>query len=196
MIARPLLLHQLAKNWWAIALRGVLAIIFGILAFAWPTLTLVALVFLWGAFAFIDGAFSIASGIRDEEGQGRNWLMVILGVVGVVAGILAFAVPDITALALITLIGAWSIVRGAFEIGAAWQIRKQVSGEWMLALDGVFSLVFGLLVLIFPGAGALALVWAIAAFAIVSGVILLVVAFRLRSIHEASSTRGLRSAAA
>jgi uncharacterized membrane protein HdeD (DUF308 family) len=193
MIARSLLLNQLAENWWAIALRGVLAIAFGVLAFLWPGLTLIALVFLWGAFAFVDGAFAIASGLRDQDGQGRNWTMVLVGAIGIVAGILAFAIPDITAIALVLLIGAWSLVRGVFEIVVAWQIRREVRDEWVLAVDGIVSVLFGLAVLIFPGAGALALVWAIAAFAIISGVILLVVAFRLRSFRDRHATPGFRS---
>jgi uncharacterized membrane protein HdeD (DUF308 family) len=170
----------LAANWWAIALRGVAAIGFGVLALLLPGLTVIALVYLFGAYAIVDGAFSVIAGWRRTEARSRDWWRILAGVAGIIAGVLAFVLPGLTALALLTLIGAWAVVIGALEIVAAWRLRDKIEHEWVLAIDGVLAILFGALVLIFPGAGALAVVWIIGAFAIASGVILLIAAYRLR----------------
>jgi uncharacterized membrane protein HdeD (DUF308 family) len=178
---------RLSHNWWAIALRGVVAIAFGLLALFLPGLTLLSLVFLFAAYAIVDGAFSIVSGARRRPGRGRDWLLVLGGILGIVAGVIAFLWPGITTLVLLLIIAAWAIVTGVAEIVAAFRLRKEIEGEWLLVLDGAVSVVFGLFLALFPGAGALALVWLIAFFAIASGVMLLVLAFRLRSRDRAAS---------
>jgi uncharacterized membrane protein HdeD (DUF308 family) len=170
---------HLSLNWWAIALRGVVAILFGLLAFALPGLTLATLILLFGAFALVDGASSLITGIRRPAG-GPDWLMVLGGAAGIAAGIVAFVNPGLTALVLLTLIGAWAIVTGIAEIVAAWRLREAIRGELLLALNGIVSVLFGLYIWVFPGAGAIALVWVIAVYAIVSGVVLLMLAFRMR----------------
>ncbi len=182
----------LTHNWWAIALRGVVAIAFGLVALFLPGLTLLTLVLLFGIYAVVDGAFALAAGIRRREGGSIDWWLILMGVVGIVAGIVAFIRPDLTALALLLLIGGWAVVTGALEVFAAYRLRREIEGEWLLALDGLLSIAFGVFVLIAPGAGALAVVWLIGLFAIASGVMLVVLAFRLRARqqapHDASGT--------
>jgi uncharacterized membrane protein HdeD (DUF308 family) len=185
--------YRLSLNWPALALRGVVAIVFGILAFLLPGATIGALILLFAAYAIVDGASHVVTGIRGRSGDGPDLLMILGGVVGIVAGVIAVALPGLTALALLALIGAWAIVTGAAEILMAYRLRKEIQGEWLLALDGGISVLFGIYVWLFPGAGALALVWLIAAFAIISGITLLALAFRMRSL--AQGRQGMRSGA-
>jgi uncharacterized membrane protein HdeD (DUF308 family) len=184
-------MERTAVSWWSLALRGAVAIIFGILAYLMPGLTLQALVLVFGAYAIVDGVFAIASGIRPSQSRGRDWLLVVGGIAGIIAGVIAWLLPGMTALVLITIIGAWAIVTGAFEIAAAFRLRNVLRHTWLFILEGVLSLVFGLFVFIAPGAGALALVWLIAAYAIVSGVMLLV--FGLRMKLDGSERRSIPS---
>jgi uncharacterized membrane protein HdeD (DUF308 family) len=178
------------SSWWALVLRGLVAIIFGLLAFLWPSITLTALVFLFGAYALVDGAFAIIAGARAHAEYSRWWVLLIEGVLSIAAGVLAFIVPGITALVLLVLIASWSIVTGVFEIIAAIQLRKHVTGEWMLALAGVLSVLIGIALVVNPMAGALAVVWLIGAYALVFGALLLALGFKLKSFeqthHEAS----------
>jgi uncharacterized membrane protein HdeD (DUF308 family) len=169
------------ESWWAMVLRGIAAIAFGVLAFIWPHITLAALVFLWGAYALVDGIFAIGAGIKSHGEYKRWWLLLLEGILSVIAGIVAFVIPGITALVLLILIAAWAIVTGGFEIGAAIQLRKQIHNEWLLALAGVASILFGLALLVNPLAGALAVVWIIGAYAIVFGVLLIALGLRLHS---------------
>lgn len=181
-------------SWWALLLRGIVAIVFGLLAFIWPRITLTALVFLWGAYAFVDGAFAIAAGVKSYGEYRRWWVLLIEGILGVIAGVLAFVIPGITALVLLLLIGAWAIVTGAFEIGAAIQMRKYIKGEWLLILAGIASVLFGVLLFFNPSAGALAVVWLIGAYAIVFGVILVALSLRLHGLmrsHDQMSPRAV-----
>ena len=177
------------SSWWALVLRGLAAIAFGVLAFVWPQITLTALVFLWGAYALVDGAFAIAAGVKSHGDNKRWWVLLLEGILGVAAGLVAFLVPGITALALLILIAAWAMVTGAFEIAAAIQLRKYIKGEWLLALAGVASVLFALALLFNPAAGALALVWLIGAYSIVFGVLLIVLGVRLHSLVR--STDGM-----
>jgi uncharacterized membrane protein HdeD (DUF308 family) len=170
------------SSWWALVLRGIAAIAFGILAFVWPQITLTALVFLWGAYAIVDGGFAIAAGIKTYGEHKRWWVLLLEGVLSVVAGVIAFVIPGITALVLLILIGAWAIVSGVFEIVAAIQLRKHIAGEWLLALAGIVSVLFGLALFVNPSAGALAVVWLIGAYATVFGVLLIALGVRLHSL--------------
>ncbi len=183
------MLEVLTRNWWTLALRGALAIAFGVLAFLWPGLTLLALVILFAAYALSDGILSIVGGIRTAKRSERWWLMVLGGVLGIVAGVLAIVWPAITAIALLALIAAWAIVTGVFQVFAAYRLRRLIEGERLLALAGVASVAFGILMFVFPTAGALAVVWVIAAYAIAYGVLLLTLAFRLRSRTERQDGR-------
>jgi uncharacterized membrane protein HdeD (DUF308 family) len=178
------LLGTIARNWPLILARGAAAIVFGIICFVWPAISLLALVLLWGAYALVDGVGAIIWGLRS-----RWWSMVAVGAVSVVAGLIAFFWPGITALALLYLIAAWAIVRGGTEIAAAIRLRHWIENEWLLGLAGVASIVFGALVALYPGAGALSVVWLIGVFAVVFGALAVAVALRLRSLERTVEAR-------
>lgn len=174
----------LARYWWAFMLRGVAAIVFGILAFLWPGLTLAVLVLLFGAYAFVDGVFLIVSAIGEWSEVERHWLMLLEGIVGILIGIMTYFAPGLTALGLLFYIAAWSLATGVLEIAAAIRLRTELESELWLLLTGIASLIFAIFVMWFPAAGALAMVWAIATYAIVFGVLLIglsVKLYRLRS---------------
>jgi uncharacterized membrane protein HdeD (DUF308 family) len=173
-------------NWWTLVLRGLVAVVFGLVAFVWPGITLTALVFLFGAYALIDGAFAIVAGIRAPKEYKRWWVVLIEGILSVIAGVIAFTVPGITALFLLGLIAGWAIFTGVLEIIAAIQMRKYITGEWLMVLTGVLSVVFGVLLLLNPFAGALAVVWIIGAYAIVFGVLLIALGVRLRGLESSA----------
>lgn len=174
------MMQVLARNWWALALRGLFAILFGVAAFAWPNLTLAALVILFGAYALVDGVFALVAAVRAAEAHERWWLFVLEGLAGIVVGIITFIWPGITALVLLYLIAWWALITGVFEIAAAIRLRKQIRQEWTLVLGGLASVVFGLLLFYRPGAGALAVVWLIGTYALIFGVLFLMLGFRLR----------------
>jgi uncharacterized membrane protein HdeD (DUF308 family) len=177
-------LALLAKNWWIVALRGAAAILFGILTAIVPGLSLAALVMLFGAYALIEGGFNIIAAVRGATGDRPWWALLLEGIVSVAAGVIAFVMPGLTALALVYLIAAWAVFTGILEIAAAVRLRKHITGEWWLALTGVLSIAFGVLVAFFPGAGALAMVLWIGAYSIVFGILLLAVAFKLRRVRD------------
>lgn len=162
-------------------IRGVIGVLAGVLAFAWPGITIAVLVVLFGVYAIIDGISNLVLGLTPTPSHGRAWAQVLQGIIGVGAGVLAFIWPGVTALALIWFIGAWAVVTGVFEIAAAIRLRKIITGEWMLALAGVLSCVFGLLVLAVPGAGAVGIAWTLGAYAVASGAVLIMLGVRLRS---------------
>ena len=171
------MLHTLARNWWALALRGVVAVLFGLLTFLLPGITLVTLVLLFGVYALVDGVFNVIAFFRVAS---HHWAFLIEGVIGIIAGILTFAWPAITAIVLLYLIAFWAIFTGVFEIVAGIRLRKAITNEWLMVVMGVLSLVFGVLILFAPVAGALAIVLWIGAYALVFGIFLLALAFRLR----------------
>jgi uncharacterized membrane protein HdeD (DUF308 family) len=155
-------------------------ILFGIITFISPAISLAALVLVFGAYAFADGVLSIVSAVR-RRGEGRWWMLLLEGLVGIAAGIVTLFWPGITAIALLYVIAAWAIVTGVLELIAAVRLRKEIRGEWLLALGGIASIAFGVLVALFPGPGALALVLWIGAYALVFGVLLVVLSFKLRA---------------
>ena len=168
-----------AQNWWAFVVRGVVGIIFGVLTFVWPGLTLAALIILFGAYALVEGIFNVISAIRGVGAKPR-WLLAIEGVVSIAAGVVTFAWPGLTALVLAYVIAGWAIVTGALEIAAAIRLRERIQGEWALVVGGILSILFGLLMAAAPAAGALALVLWIGAYAVVFGALLVAVGLRLR----------------
>lgn len=170
----------LARNWWALALRGLFAILFGLMAFAWPASTLGALVLLYGAYALADGSFAVAAAVVGRTGGFPWWAMLAEGLLGIGTGMVTFLWPGITLFVLLCLIAAWAIATGALEIVAAIRLRREIEGEWVLALVGALSIAFGTGLIVSPGAWTLAVVWMIGSYAIVFGVLLLALAFRLR----------------
>jgi uncharacterized membrane protein HdeD (DUF308 family) len=175
-------LPVLARNWWALVLRGLAAILFGILAFAWPGITLFVLVLFFGAYMLVDGIFAIVAAVRAAGEEDRWWLLLIQGTLGVLAGLVAIFWPGLTALALLYFIAAWAIVTGIMEIVAAVRLRQEIEGEWALGLSGLLSVIFGVLLVVLPApAGLLSLVWLVGAYAVATGVLLLILAFRVRS---------------
>jgi uncharacterized membrane protein HdeD (DUF308 family) len=168
------------SNWWALVLRGLVALLFGLLTFAWPEISLTALVFLFGAYALVDGLFTSAVALRSPEGYRHWWALLLEGIFGVVAGALAFVWPGITALVLLYLIAVWAVVTGVFEVVAAVYLRRLISGEWLLVVGGVVSVLFGVLLAVWPGAGVLAVLWLIGAYAILFGALLIALGLRLR----------------
>ena len=175
------MLAQLALNWWALALRGAVAVIFGVLVFAWPGLGLALLVLLFSAYAFVDGIFALAATVRASVDGTRAWPLLIEGIVGIAAGIVTVIWPAITALVLLYVIAAWAVVTGILEIMAAIRLREEIRNEWLLGLGGLASVLFGVFLFVSPGAGALAVLWLIGAYAIFFGVVLVGLAFRLRA---------------
>ena len=180
----------LSRNWWALALRGLAALIFGLLAFVWPGITLWALILLFGAYMLVDGVFAIVAAVRVAGDSARWWLLLVEGILGVLAGIVAFVWPGLTALALLYFVAAWAIVTGIFEIVGAIRLRREIEGEWALILGGALSVLFGVLLLVVgPGVGLLSLVWLIGVYAVAFGVLLLILAFRVRNETSAEGSR-------
>jgi uncharacterized membrane protein HdeD (DUF308 family) len=183
-------LPVLSRNWWALALRGLAAILFGILAFAWPGITLFVLIIFFGAYMLVDGIFAIVAAVRAAGEQARWWLMLLEGILGVVVGLVTFFWPGLTALALLYLIAAWAIVTGIMEIAAAIRLRREMVGEWALILGGALSVLFGVLLVVIPArAGLLSLTWLIGAYAVVFGVLLVILAFRVRNAPSSAEGR-------
>jgi uncharacterized membrane protein HdeD (DUF308 family) len=174
------MVHALARNWWALLIRGIVAIIFGILAFAWPGATIVAIGILFGAYAFVDGIFAIVAAIRAAEAHERWWPFLIEGIIGIVIAAITFYDIRITLLALYFTIAAWAFLTGILEIVAAVQLRKQIANEIWLIIGGLASILFGILMLWFPFAAAIAIIYLIGAYAIVFGIIMIAFSFRLR----------------
>ncbi len=172
-------LFPVTARWWALVLRGLAAIAFGILAMLKPSAGLLALVVVWGAYAIVDGVSRVALSIRGARVvRGWGWLLAG-GLVGIAAGVFTFLRPGITAVALLVVIAGWAVLTGIAEIATAVRLRRVMHGEWMLAASGVLSIVFGLLVAMMPGAGALAITWLVALYAIVLGGLLVGLGFRL-----------------
>jgi uncharacterized membrane protein HdeD (DUF308 family) len=179
-----MMVTEFVQNWWMLAMRGIAAILFGIGSILWPGITLAVLVFMFGAYALVDGIFALITGIRV-----RRWEMVIVGIAGILTGVLTFVWPGVTALALLYFIAVWSLITGVFEISMAIQLRKIIDNEWTLILTALLSIVFGVTLIVFPGAGALSVLWLIGWYALIAGILTLVFSFRLRGVHKRMSGR-------
>jgi uncharacterized membrane protein HdeD (DUF308 family) len=162
--------------------RGVAGVLIGVLAFLWPGITIAVLVGVFAAYAIIDGFTNLFLGMTHMPGQGRSWAQVLQGVLGIAAGVLTLIWPGVTALVLILFIGAWAVVTGVFEIAAAIRLRKVIHGEWLLALSGILSVLFGFVMFAFPGAGALAIAWMLGAYTAAAGAVLIALGIRLRTV--------------
>ena len=177
-------LRPLTRSWWLILLRGIASILFGIAAFVWPGLTVLALTLLYGAFAMADGILALGAAVTGSgERSIPTWWLVVIGLLGIAAGTVAFLWPGLTAFALVIMIGAWAVAIGVMQIiGAIW-LRHEIEDEWLLIAAGILSVLFGAAVLLKPGAGALALAWAIGTFAILSGILLVAFALRIKGVQ-------------
>jgi uncharacterized membrane protein HdeD (DUF308 family) len=174
-----MLLDGIRQAWWTLGLRGLVAILFGIAAFAWPGLTLAVLITLFGAFMLVNGVFGVVAGVRMG-----SWFFGLNGVIGIIAGLLTFFWPGVTATALVVIIGVWAIMAGVVEIMGAIQLRKVIDNELLLGISGLLSVIFGIVLVVQPAVGALSLVWIIGSYAMVIGILLIMLAFRLRGSNQ------------
>jgi uncharacterized membrane protein HdeD (DUF308 family) len=167
-------------HWWALALRGVIAILFGLAALLRPGIALEALILLFGAYALVDGVFAIVGVFGGTRSGTPRWLLLVEGIVSILAGLIALVVPGLAAVALLYLVAAWAVVTGLAQIATAIRLRQEIRGEWALILGGILSVLFGLLLALLPGVGILSLIWLIGAYAVAFGVLLLITAFQVR----------------
>jgi uncharacterized membrane protein HdeD (DUF308 family) len=189
------MLETLTRHWWVLALRGGAAVLFGLLALIWPGITVLALVLLFGAYALVDGVLALYTTLANRPAaQGRRGCLALEGVAGVLAAIGAVVWPGITALVLLYLIAVWALVTGVAEILTAIRLRREIEGEWLMILSGALSILFGVLAFLFPSAGALAVVWLIAGYAIAFGVVMVILAFRVRRYGAGAVSYGATSA--
>ena len=181
------MLRAMQNNWWMLVGRGIVAVLFGVLALLLPGITLTVLVLLFGAYVLVDGGINIYSAIQQRDSNDRWWLGLIEGAVGVLVGIGTLIVPGITALALLFVIAFWAVVTGGLEVYAAYRLREEIKHEWLLGLSGILSISFGVLLVLAPGSGALALAWLIGMYAILFGVMLILLGVNLRNMPNYSS---------
>lgn len=179
------LLRIMAANWWLLLLRGLAGIVFGILALLWPGLTVMALLIVFGVYAVLDGILALITGFRRRSLDEHWWAWALDGILSIAIGLMALFWPAATALAFVIWIAAWAIVAGGFRIYAAIRLRHELEGEWALVLSGVLLVVWGVLMVLVPAAGLLSLAWLIGIFALLIGVMMLVLAFRLRRLRPA-----------
>jgi uncharacterized membrane protein HdeD (DUF308 family) len=184
----------LTRNWWVVLIRGVAGVLFGIATFIAPVVSLAVLVLVFGAYALVDGVLAVVTAVRRRDVSARWWMLLLEGLVGIAAGIVTLVWPGITALALLYVIAAWALLTGVFEIAAAIRLRKIITGEWLLVLSGIASIGLGILLMIFPGPGALVMVIWIGAYAFVFGILLIALSFRLRSWGRSRSRHAARAA--
>jgi uncharacterized membrane protein HdeD (DUF308 family) len=177
------MLAEFARHWWVFAVRGLAAVVFGILAFVWPGLTVGVLILFFGVFVFADGLLTVIGAIRTRAQNDRWWAYLLEGLAGVAIGVLTFTWPQVTGLILLYFIAIWALATGLMEILAAIRLRKEIEGEWALIVSGLASVIFGLILAFRPGAGALGIVWLIGGYAILFGLLLFAVAFRLKSLQ-------------
>jgi len=172
----------LRRTWWMLLLRGFFAIAFGVLTWFLPGVSLAALVLLFGAYAMADGVLGVWSAIAGRKEHEHWWVMLLIGLLGIAVGLLTFLAPGVTALVLLFYIAIWAIATGVLQIVIAIRLRKEVQGEWLLVLGGLASVLFGVLLVVQPAAGALAVLWLIATYAVVFGVLLVLLGFKMRSL--------------
>lgn len=174
------MVHALAKNWWILLLRGIAAIMFGLLALAWPGMTLLTLILFYGAYALVDGVLAIVAAIAGGALMPRWWLAIV-GLLGIAAGLLTFLMPGLTAIVLLYFIAGWAIATGILQIIGAIRLRKEIDNEWLLILGGIVSVLFGVAMIVAPGAGALALITVIGIYSMIAGALLVALSVRLKN---------------
>ncbi|HOP88715.1 MAG TPA: HdeD family acid-resistance protein [Ottowia sp.] len=172
----------LGRNWWLLLVRGLVAIVFALLTWAQPGVSLAALVLVFGIYVLADGLLGVWSAIAKRRDNRHWWLLLLWGLVGIVVGVMTFIMPGITGLVLLMYIAAWAVITGVLQIVAAIRLRKEIKGEWLMILSGLVSVAFGVLLFLQPGAGALAVAWIIAAYAFIFGVLMVLLAFKVRKL--------------
>ena len=177
---------NLSHNWWMIVLRGVLAVLFGLAAFVWPGITLLSLILIFGVYAMIDGVIASITGLSHVKDTPRWWVFLGEGLISIGAGIVAILWPGLATVVLLAMISAWAVLTGALEIVAAIRLRREISNEWLLIAGGLLSIGLGVLLILQPAAGGLALIWTIGAYALLFGVLLIVLGFRLRTANSSA----------
>lgn len=182
-----MLMSVLARNWWAFVIRGVLAVLFGIVAFLLPGVTMLSLVLLFAAYAFTDGVFAIAAAVMAAKGHERWGLLILEGLVDIAAGVTAVMWPGLTVIVFVTLVAFWALLSGGLLLAASFKVDAD-HGRWWMALGAVVSILYGVALIIAPLVGAVVLTWWIGAYAIVFGITMLILAFRLRSKFEELKT--------
>jgi len=182
------MLGTLSKSWWLVALRGVVGILFGLIAILMPGITLFVLVIVFGAYMLVDGILALTQAIRFRHEKERWPMLLLEGVLGILIGLVTLVWPGITALAWLYTIAIWAVATGILEIVTAIRLRKEVKGEWLVGLTGVVSIVLGIALVMLPLAGLVAWVWVIGAYSIVFGVILIALGWRLKSVGSALPT--------
>jgi len=173
----------LSTSWWVLLLRGLVAIAFGVLTWAQPGISLAALVLLFGVFTLADGVLGVWTAISGRKDNAHWWVLLLLGLVSVAIGIVTFVAPGVTTMALLYYIAIWAIIIGVLQIIAAIRLRAEIKGEWLLGLAGLASVVFGVVLIVHPGAGVLTVLWLIALYAVLSGILLVFLALRMRSLR-------------
>jgi uncharacterized membrane protein HdeD (DUF308 family) len=183
------LAETLSRNWWVLLLRGIVAILFGVLTFMRPGISLASLVLLFGAYALADGVLGAWTAISHRKDRENWWVLLLEGVLGIGVGVLTLVKPGVTALVLLFYIAIWAIATGVLEIVTAVRLRKELEGEWMLVLAGLASVAFGVLLMAAPGAGALAVLWLIGSYATLFGILFVALAFRVRGVARKIAAR-------
>jgi uncharacterized membrane protein HdeD (DUF308 family) len=174
-------------NWWALMLCGLFAVLFGLAALLWPGLTLLVLLYLFAAYALVDGVFAIVAAFRPSARHTRGWWLVAEAVIGILTGLVTILLPGITALVLLYIIAAWFMFTGIVRTIAAISLRRQIENEWLMISSGVLSVVFGIVLAVLPGVGLLSLAWLIGIYALVIGILLIALGLGARR-HEGSET--------
>ncbi|RYD77380.1 MAG: HdeD family acid-resistance protein [Verrucomicrobiaceae bacterium] len=178
------MLNDIAKYWWLMLIRGVAAITFGVLAWIWPGMTWIILLTFYAVFCLVEGISALSLGLTGGKGNRIWWQMLLVGCLAIGAGIVTVFWPGLTSLVLVVVIASWAIVRGIVEIGAAFRLRHEVHGEWMLALAGFLSILFGGILLARPGIGLLSIIWMMAAFAVTTGILLILFSLKLHHLKQ------------
>jgi uncharacterized membrane protein HdeD (DUF308 family) len=175
-----ILIVSLGRFWWAVLLRGIVAIIFGVIALLWPEFATVALIFIFGAYAITDGILSVANAWTNRTTNPNWWLIFLEGIAGITAGFVVFFLPDFAAFAVIYLIAAWALITGVLELVTAVRLRKEIQNEWALGLSGILSILLGIFLVIWPALGIVAVVWAVGIYAIIFGALMIYLSFLVR----------------
>lgn len=178
------MLAALTRNWWVLLLQGIVAILFAVFAFAMPGAALLTLVLLFAVYALVDGILAIGLGVSSRREYDQWWVLLLLGLLGIAAAVVALRWPGITVIAMLSLLAAWAIVRGVLLIIAAIRLRHEIEGEWLLILTGVLSVALGVALVVWPDAGVLTMVWLVGAYALLVGVLLIALSFRVRRVHR------------